>query len=171
MCEELWEMSGNEGFISMETWEDFYKDYINTTLEYEFEYISNVIEDIMNVKKIVKSNNYKTIYIYTAPKWKFTVSNIIVTVKNDFNRIISELKKDKNLKIDKHMISYIKNQLKDRAWERHLPQIDNEISLLNQYKTYIEQRIINELIINSDYDPKQKSIRARPYKPAIFIDI
>jgi leucyl-tRNA synthetase len=117
LCEELWEISDHKTFISTEAFSDFNKKYINSNLEQEFEYVSTVIEDIMNIKKIVKSDTINRIYLYTAPK------------------------------------------------------VDIEIELLNQYKHYIEKRVNNTIIINSKYDPKQRAARAKPFKPALYIDI
>ena len=131
LCEELWELAGNENFISKAVWGDFNKQYINNNLELEFEYISNIIEDIFNIKKIVKSQKSNKIYLYLAPEWKYKVSDLILSKKDNFNEIISELKKENELITNKEVIPFIKNQLKDRIWEMKSPQI-NEIELLEQ---------------------------------------
>ncbi|MFX1418359.1 MAG: leucine--tRNA ligase [Promethearchaeota archaeon] len=170
LCEELWEFAGNEGFISKEVWGDFNKQYINSDLEIEFDYISNVIDDIFNIKKIVKSQKYEVVYLYLASEWKYKVYDLILSKKDNFNEIISELKKEKEIIKNKEVIPYIKNQLKDRIWEMNLPQI-NEIELLEQYKTYMEKRLNSSIIINSEFDPKDRSKRAKPFKPAIYINI
>ena len=51
------------------------------------------------------------------------------------------------------------------------PKVDVEIELLNQYKHYIEKRINNMIVINSKYDPKQRASRAKPFKPALYIEV
>lgn len=170
LCEELWEIAGNKGFISKEVWGEFNKQYIDINLEFEFDYISNIIEDIFNIKKIVKSLKSNKIYLYTAHKWKYKVSNLIISKKDNFDEIISEIKKEKELMTNKELIPFIKSQLKERIWERQWPQID-EIDLLNQYKSYIEKRVNSLIIINSDFDPKQRSRRAKPFKPALYINV
>ncbi|MFX0155568.1 MAG: leucine--tRNA ligase, partial [Candidatus Hodarchaeota archaeon] len=170
LCEELWEIAGNEGFISKEVWGDFNKQYIDTNLELEFEYISNVIEDIFNIKKIVKSEKSNEIYLYLSPEWKYEIMDLILLKKDNFNEIMSELKKEKELMTNKELIPFIKSQLKDRIWEKKLPKTD-EIKLLEQYKSYIEKRTKSMIIINSEFDPKQRSIKAKPFKPALYIDL
>ena len=170
LCEELWEIAGNEGFISKVVWGDFNKQYIDISLELEFDYISNVIEDIFNIKKIVKSQKSDKIYLYLAPDWKYKVSDLILSKKDNFNEIISELMKEKEVITNKEVIPFIKNQLKDRIWEMRSPQI-NEIELLEQYKTYMEKRVNSSIIINSEFDPKNRSKRAKPFKPALYIDV
>ncbi len=170
LCEELWEIAGNEGFISKVVWRDFNKQYIDICLELEFDYISNVIEDIFNIKKIVKSQRSEKIYLYLAPEWKYKVSDLILSKKDNFNEIISELKKENELMTNKEVIPFIKNQLKDRIWEMKSPQI-NEIELLEQYKTYMEKRVNSSIIIDSEFDPKNRSKRSKPFKPALYIDV
>ncbi|UCC20491.1 MAG: leucine--tRNA ligase [Promethearchaeota archaeon] len=170
LCEELWEFAGNEGFISKEVWGDLNKQFINSDLELEFNYISNVIDDILNILKIVKSHKSEKIYLYLASEWKYKVDNLIFSKKDDFNEIINEIKKEKDLINNKEVIPYLKNQLKDRIWEMNFPQI-NERDLLEQYKTYIEKRLNSSIIINSEFDPKNRSKRARPFKPALYVDM
>jgi len=60
--------------------------------------------------------------------------------------------------------------LKDRIWEKGLTQID-EIDSLNQYKSYIEKKVNTTIEINSEFDPKKRAIKAKPFKPALYIDI
>jgi len=67
------------------------------------------------------------------------------------------------------LISYVKSQIKARIWEKNLATL-NEENLLEEYRDYIEKRINSKLYINSDYDPKNRLIKAVPFKPAIYVD-
>ena len=170
LCEELWEIAGNKNFMSTTIWGDFNKRYIDNNLELEFDFITNIIDDISNIKKIIKSLRSNKIYVYTAPKWKYKVLNTILLKRDDFEATISEIRNDKDLIGNNQVIPYVKNQLKERVWERELPQMD-EIDLLKQYKSYIEKRVSGSIEINSEFDPKQRSIKAKPFKPALYIDV
>jgi len=170
LCEELWEQAGMESFISKSLWSDFNQKYINKQLEIEYGYILNLIDDILSIKKIVKSRKYDAIHIYTASIWKYEVMKHIFSHKGDFTNIVNEIKEDSELLTNTDVIPFIKIQIKNRIWEKDLPQTD-EIELLEQYKRHIEKKVNMKIIINSDYDPKLKSSKAIPYKPAIYIDI
>ncbi|MFX1364778.1 MAG: leucine--tRNA ligase [Promethearchaeota archaeon] len=170
LCEELWEIAGNKGFISNAVWNDFNKKYINSTLETEFEYISNIINDIFNIKKLLKSEKLGEIHLYIAPEWKYKILDIILLKKDNFNEILSELKKEKELRSRKDIIPLIKSQIKERIWEKKIPKI-NEIKLLEHYKSYIEKRVESTIILNSKFDPKHRAAMAKPLKPALFITI
>jgi len=71
---------------------------------------------------------------------------------------------------NKNLISYIKNQIQDRIWEKEVIKL-NEEELLEEYKDHIEKRINNAIIINSEYDPKNRLIKSVPYRPAIYVEI
>ena len=71
---------------------------------------------------------------------------------------------------NKNLISYVKNQIKDRVWEKDIPTLKEE-SILEEYRGYIEKRISSKIHINSNFDPKKRLQKAVPFKPAIYIDI
>jgi len=170
LCEELWEMMGNTEFLSTTIWNEFNSNYVDNKLEIEFGYISDVIEDILNILKIVKSSSSGDIYLYTAPKWKQKVYEIISSKRGDFKEVIEECKFSNDLMRNKNLISYVKSQIKDRVWEKHLTAIKEEF-LLVEYRDYIEKRVSGKIHINSEYDPKNRLNKAVPFKPAIYVDI
>jgi len=67
------------------------------------------------------------------------------------------------------LIPFIKNQINNRVWERDLTNLD-EKELLEEYRGYIEKRINSNVIINSEFDPKKRSSKALPNKPAIYLE-
>jgi leucyl-tRNA synthetase len=170
LCEELWEASGNEGFISKVVWGDFNNQYNDKNIENDFEYISNIIEDIFNIKKIMTSEKLNNVYLYTAPEWKYRIIELILLKKDKFNEIMSVLKNKKELLTQKALIPFIKSQIKERIWEKNILQI-NETKLIEDYRFYIEKRVNSKIILNSDFDPKNRAERAKPFKPALYIDI
>ncbi|MHA1458895.1 MAG: leucine--tRNA ligase [Promethearchaeota archaeon] len=169
LCEELWEMMGNTAFLSNVTWDDFNKEYININIENEFDYISDVISDVLNIQKIVSSSELSKVYLYTAPSWKFDALKIISSEKGNFQKIIEECKQIPDFMKNSNLVPFIKTQIKNRIWEKSLIVL-NEKELLDEYKCYIEKRITGNIIINSEHDPKKRSPKALPNKPAIYIE-
>jgi len=169
LCEELWEKMGNTEFISTVIWDDLNKGYINNDIESEFNYVSDVIDDILNIQKIVSSTNLSKFYLYTAPKWKYEALEIISSKKGNFKEIIEGCKQIPDLMKNSNLIPFIKSQINNRIWEKELTNL-SEREVLEEYKGYIEKRIKGHIIINSDYDPKKRSPKALPNKPAIYLE-
>ncbi len=169
LCEELWEEMGNTEFISTVIWDDFNKGYINNDIESEFNYVSDVIHDILNIQKIVSSTNLSKFYLYTAPSWKYEALKIIASKEGNFKEIIEECKQIPDFMKNSTLIPFIKNQINNRIWEKELTNL-SEREVLEEYKGYIEKRIKGHIIINSDYDPKKRSPKALPNKPAIYLE-
>jgi len=170
LCEELWDLSGSPGFISKSAWGRLDNRYLDKELEIEYDYISNLIDDILNIKKVVKAQKVENIYIYTALDWKYGVNHVIINKKGDFNAVITELKKQPNLMKNKELIPFIKNQINRRSWDVSVPK-SNEKQLLSEYKGYIENKVNSKIILDSIFDPQNKSRKSIPYKPAIYIDV
>ena len=169
LCEELWEKLGNTEFLSKTIWTEFNSKYIDNKLEREFEFVAGVVEDILNILKIMKYSTSGAIYLYTAPIWKQEVFEIISSKKGDFKEVIDECKFKNNLMKNKNLISYVKSQIKERIWEKGLKTLNEDI-ILEEYREYIEKRTKNKIHINSDYDPKNRRIKGVPFKPAIYVD-
>ena len=169
LCEELWESLGNNNFISTTMWGDFNKEYIDEMLEIEFDYITNTINDILSIMKIVKSKDNSKIYLYTAPKWKFDTLEIIIQSDGDFNKILDICQNKKVIEKNKISLEFIKSQIKNRVWEKQI-QLFDEKELLKEYKEHIERRINSIIFIDSDFDPQNRANRAMPNKPAIYIE-
>jgi leucyl-tRNA synthetase len=174
LTDELWELAGFREILSNFQWREFDKDeyisYINEECEIEFDYISTVLEDIKKILKVIKKKEFSEIHIYTAPKWKEDVNKIISTKKGDFKVVVDDIKNAGDLLNNKQVIPFIKSQIKARSWNS--PELPREESvILEDYIDYMENRIGKKIILNSDYDPNNKSSKAIPLKPAIFINI
>ncbi|MBD3193519.1 MAG: leucine--tRNA ligase [Candidatus Lokiarchaeota archaeon] len=168
ICEEIWHKMGYKGFISLEKW-DFHKNInINQNNEIEYEYIQNLIGDIKNIQKVLKTEEVEKINIYTAPNWKIKVNNLIMKHQGDFHKILDNIKKSETLIKKKETIPYLKSQI--RSWNsKPIINLIDEKIVLKEAKKYLENRLKLSIAIDSDYDPKSRKKNATPMKPAIYI--
>ena len=170
ITEELWEIAGNTNLLSTEVWDNWHLEYINEKLEKDFNYISKVVEDIYNIIRIVKSKSFDKIYLYTTPYWKETVTELIRKNGGNFEDILKELKANQDIMKNKEIIPFIKSQIKSGNWNTEITTQD-EVKILMDFKDYVEKKVGYTIILNSEFDPKNKALKAMPFKPAIFIDI
>jgi leucyl-tRNA synthetase len=83
LSEELWEMLGNKGFISLEKWPKFDSKKINDRIEKEEVIIENTASDVRKVLSLVKIDP-KKVYLYVVPKEK----ELFLQNKNTFEKKI-----------------------------------------------------------------------------------
>ena len=83
IAEELWEKIGNKGFISLEKWPVADEKKIDEKLEKEEEMLENLVSDINNVLKIVKSKNVEVskVFVYVLPKEKEVYNKSLIKKK------------------------------------------------------------------------------------------
>ena len=87
ITEELWEKIGNKGFISLEEWPVSDDKKIDSKFDKQEEAMEKVIEDILNIQKIVEARGEKKqkVYVYVLPNEKefYNVSEIKTRVGKD----------------------------------------------------------------------------------------
>jgi len=67
IAEEMYEKLGNKGFASLALWPKADESKINEELEKQEENLKNTVDDINNIKNLIKIETPQT-YIYTIPK-------------------------------------------------------------------------------------------------------
>jgi len=73
ISEDLWEKMGNKNFISLEKWPNANESKIDLKLEEQEKIIDKLIQDIINVSRILKERNSKSpqkVFVSTIPNEK-----------------------------------------------------------------------------------------------------
>ncbi|MDR1820199.1 MAG: leucine--tRNA ligase [Methanobrevibacter sp.] len=170
-CEELWETHGGKGFISNEKWPDYNPDLMDEKIGKSEEIVTNLIKDILQIKKII-SKNLNKIHIYPCEDWKWDVYKIAYEIsKPDIGQIMGKSIKENLCEDKKELSGFVKKIAKEMTKTKYVGKID-EIAILNNEKEFITQEVGCEIVIHQDnsYDPENKSKQALPYKPAIYIE-
>ncbi|MEM3811884.1 MAG: class I tRNA ligase family protein, partial [Thermoplasmata archaeon] len=158
ICEEYWHKLGYENFISLQLFPETNEKLINKNIEYEVEYVESVLSDIMHILELLK-NRSNTVYIYTLNEARQHILDL--ALKEDRKILMSSLKNKEDILFANKL--YSGNILKSYR------KID-EPELLKESSKYIENEIGLKLVINGDYDPKNKKNYALPNKPSIYIE-
>ncbi|TFF88994.1 MAG: leucine--tRNA ligase [Promethearchaeota archaeon] len=169
LTEELWMEYGNKDILSGRKWSKFDKSFINDKLETKFEYIKAIIEDILKIKKVLKINKVQKIHLYTSPEWKYELDILVQKYNGNLKKITENLTSSLKQIDNKELYPYLTKQIKKRQWDT-LIGITDEIKILKEFQDYIEQKVRNKIIINSEFDPDNRSVKAEPLKPAVFIE-
>ena len=189
-CEEVWEIMGNDSYVSLAQWPESNQSKITLKSEDNERLIQSIIFDIQKITKVTKMVP-KKISIYTASSIKCTLyRKILDRIQRqstpNFGQIMKEFVNDNEVKdlvkrtpdLVKKIIDDILSESVDvRERRMKIDSFDEKIPLEDGKSLLVSEVGNNQLELyiyseddNDKYDPKQKSKFARPYKPAIYIE-
>lgn len=189
-CEEVWEIMGNDSYVSVAKWPEINQSKITLKSEDNERLIQSIIFDIQKITKVTKMIP-KKISIYTASSIKCTLYRKILDriqrqATPNFGQIMKEFVNDNEVKdlvkrnpdLVKKIIEDILSESVDvRERRMKIDSFDEKIPLEDGKSLLVSEVGNNQLELyiyseddNDKYDPKQKSKFARPYKPAIYIE-
>ena len=189
-CEEVWEIMGNDSYVSLAKWPEINQSKITLKSEDNERLIQSIIFDIQKITKVTKMIP-KKISIYTASSIKCTLYRKILDriqrqATPNFGQIMKEFVNDNEVKdlvkrnpdLVKKIIDDILSESVDVRERRvKIDSFDEKIPLEDGKSLLVSEVGNNQLELyiyseddNDKYDPKQKSKFARPYKPAIYIE-
>jgi leucyl-tRNA synthetase len=189
-CEEVWEVMGNDSYISLAQWPEINQSKITLKSEDNEKLIQSIIFDIQKITKVTKMVP-KKISIYTASSIKFTLYRKILDriqrqATPNFGQIMKEFVNDNEVKdvvkrgpdlVKKIIDDILSESVEVRERRMKIDSFDEKIPLEDGKSLLVNEVGNNELevfIYSEDdkdkYDPKLKSKFARPFKPAIYIE-
>ena len=182
-CEEAWSIMGEKGFVSLADWPKVDEGKINEMIEFEEKYISIILEDVWNIKKVLKENP-KKIYFYCSSKWKkelakflidYGLSKAIVDSKKIIKEIIEAFpeRKSEATKIFKKLIDTLSSYNIEENIDIWKKIIDLEEEILKKNLKFLENELKCQAIIFSEedkdiYDPAKRASISLPLKPGIY---
>lgn len=183
LCEELWEIFGNRGFIAAVAWPESDSSLIDETAEVMEDYLKGVVADggeIVKVTGLVPSK----MFFYTSPDWKWEVYLKLLSLLEggaDPKALIREAMKDPTIRsrggeaakfittISQCAISMPSEQRK-----RLLTSRVDELGFLKSNVAFLESYFKCPVDIqpsaSPSYDPKKRAGVATPMRPAIYLE-
>jgi leucyl-tRNA synthetase len=189
-CEEVWEIMGNDSYVSLVQWPESNQSKITLKSEDNERLIQSIIFDIQKITKVTKMVP-KKISIYTASSIKCTLYRKILDriqrqATPNFGQIMKEFVNDNEVKdlvkrnpdlVKKIIDDILSESVNVRERRMKIDSFDEKIPLEDGKSLLVSEVGNNQLELyiysednNDKYDPKQKSKFARPYKPAIYIE-
>jgi len=162
--EELWESLGEKKMISIQKWPEPDESKVSLKEEAGEEYISNILKDVEEIKKLSKIESPRKITIFVAPAWKHEVYDSIIEGVELKDLI-------KNYKGNEKEVAnyYAKLQKKKPLEEKFLK--GHELKHLELSKDFLEKELKTKIeIIPAEKSNHPKAIIAEPEKPGILIE-
>lgn len=168
-CEEIWEIIGKKGFISVADWPRPGK--VDKKLDVLESTIQGTLEDLHSVLKLTKIKKPKKIQLFVADKWKYGLHKLLKKEKSrDFRKIMSKVMKNNEFKKHSKDVS----KMIQRALKQGLDEIsnqDNEFTALNESRDFFTKEFKAEIEVIKAEDSKEgKARQALPGKPAILVE-
>jgi leucyl-tRNA synthetase len=186
ISEELWEMTGAKGFVSLSSWPTPDQSKVDIKAEESEALIMSIMEDTLNIIKATGMAPKKICYYTSAPwKWKVYLKALekSVSAKVVQGDLIRELLKHPDLKARAKEVAEFVGKIVDEA--NRIPEekkqrlvkvgVINEDYLLKEAEDFFKREFNAEIRFYNEedierYDPKKRAQTAKPYRPAIFIE-
>ena len=186
LCEELWEMMGGKGFVSLASWPTADESMLNTEVEENEALVKDVLEDTLNIIKATGMTP-KKIYYYTACPWKWKVylkmlekaSHGEVKMSEVMKELVAEDDLKKNVKevanFAQKTLKEVNRMPQDRRERVLKMKALEEKAAIEDAKDFLKQRLKAQIMVYSEedsqrYDPKNRGTLSMPFKPAIYIE-
>ncbi len=181
ISEELNERMGDKDYISLKQIPDITINEKDLLYALQAKYMTNLIEDIDQIVKLVKSKPEK-IHIYINAEWKNDLYELANKIFKDeavqIGKIMEAAKESAKLnKYMKEIANETKLMLKDPTIFRiEMLSTRNQENAILGYKEFISSKYNNaEIMIHladskEIHDPQNKSQKARPMKPALLLE-
>jgi leucyl-tRNA synthetase len=186
ICEEMWEMMGGKGFVSLNPWPSADESKVDIKAEESETLVINVVEDTQNITKATGVVPKRICY-YTAASWKRQVwikaleesTRGKVTQKDMMKELMAKPELRANAEKVSKFITQMLEELNRISEERRKRLLEvksiDEACVLKGAKSFLEKEFNAKVEIYEEedparYDPKTRAQLAKPNRPAIFIE-
>lgn len=185
VSEEIWEMLGKEGFVSLAKWPEVDENLVDKRAEGSENFVVGVWEDLQNILKVAKITPSKVVFYVSASwKWKAYLKLLGIQAKNvsDIMRSMKSLLDDADLKrraVDvSKFLEKISQEILNMAPEvkrrRTEMGIVDELAILRDAQGFFSRELDAEVMVYAEDDPGKvdsanRASLARPYRPAIYL--
>ncbi len=171
--EELWHILGHETLVIDESYPEPDEKLISEKFEKEEQYLQEIIEDVNNIKQVIKTGKIKSITLFVADEWKY--------------ELLKEVNKNKDLD-SKELIRKLMQQTKFKKHGKKVPQLINKMKIASEYIVFDnptdEKAFLDDALgflrkhfgiaVNVTFEKdanNKKAALAEPGKPGIYIEL
>jgi len=175
ITEEIWEIIGKKGFISLASWPSYNKELITLENDFKWKLINNILDDINNIKTVIRKEELDKISIIIADEWKYRFYKLLLSLINETKNqgeIIKTLMQKDYLKPHSKFISQIITKVLKNVgkYPKFTLTTNEEYNFFQDIKSMIMKKYNCEVEILIEKDSNaQKAIQSLPGKPAIII--
>jgi len=175
ITEEIWEIIGKEGYVSLAPWPSFDNDILTTENEFKWKLMNNIIDDIHNIKQATKTEKLNEITIIIADEWKFKFySHLLSLIEKSKNQgeIMKKIMQYEEFKNHSKFVNQIITKILKNIgkYSKISLSVNEEYQFFNDISSIIQRKFDCMVDISIEKNSKEKKAnQALPGKPAIII--
>ncbi|MBD3254467.1 MAG: leucine--tRNA ligase [Candidatus Lokiarchaeota archaeon] len=175
MTEEIWELLGNDGYISLSNWPSYDEDILTPENDFKFRLMNNLSDDINNIKIVMKMEDLEEIEIIIAENWKYEFYEILMDLiekTKNHGVIMKDIMKNPKFRrrgkiINKIISKVIKNVGK---FPKVILSQEDEINFYNEISSIVKNKYNCKVKISTENESSNpKSAQALPGRPALIV--
>jgi len=186
ICEELWEMMGENGFVSLAPWPKPDENMVDEGVEEVESLIRSLLEDTLEILRATGITPKRVCYYAAAPwKWQVYMKALEMASGGKLNQgiLMKRLMEDPGLRAKaKEVVGFAGkiveeiNRTPQEKRQRLLKVgIIDEIQALKDAGDFLRSELNAEIRLYTEespqiYDPKNRAHLAKPWRPAIYIE-
>jgi leucyl-tRNA synthetase len=176
MTEEVWELLGEDGYISLAPWPNYDEDILTDENDFKWNLINNTIDDIKNIKQVLKKDSIEQIDIIIAEQWKFDFySDLMQLIEDTINQgeIMKKLMlKSKFKPHGKFVSETVSKVLKNIGkYANFILSPSDELKFFKDIIPLIEKQFNATVnVLTEDETNQKKADQALPGRPSIIIN-
>ena len=187
VCEEVWELMGGEGFVSVAPWPEPDEDKVDVRAEEAERLLMDVLEDTNEIMKVLKKRPRRICY-YVASSWKWHVYLTALDMAREgrlelgglMRKLMAEPEMRKRARevaeLARQVVEDVRGISAEERERRAQLGVFDELGVLEEAADFLarELRAGEVLVFSEDdperYDPAGRARLARPYRPAIYVE-
>ncbi|MFH1586618.1 MAG: leucine--tRNA ligase [Candidatus Diapherotrites archaeon] len=175
--EELWEMIGEKGFVSLAKFPEADEKAIDYRAIVAQEMVEQTIADVAKIRALAKIAKPKKVIIYSPAPWKWiALEKMLSSImeKFDFSAAMKAVMSDSKLKKHgKEMQKFVKG-ISGKLMDYKGKEKIDEFNVLKDSLPHLKDSLGCEVLIEREEetknDPGKKAGNALPLKPAIYVE-
>ncbi|MBI2075625.1 MAG: leucine--tRNA ligase [Candidatus Aenigmarchaeota archaeon] len=171
LSEEMWQRLGKKGFASLASWPAYNSRFIDDSIELQEALLKTLMADIQEVRKLANIQP-KTVYIFVANRWKFSVYDFVLNNKSKgINEITKEIMQTDMKKYGNATIGFIQSLYKRINELEPVVLRKNQFELMEEAKKSLSAELGCKIkIMDAEKSPHQKANQSTPQKPGILLE-
>ncbi|TFG29878.1 MAG: hypothetical protein EU532_02125, partial [Promethearchaeota archaeon] len=175
MTEEIWEIIGKEGYISLAFWPAYDEKLLTDENDFKWKLMNSIVDDVNNIKLVMKQDQLKKISIIIADGWKFKFYSVLMSLideTRDQGEIMKTIMKESDLKPHGKSISQITAKILKNIgkYSKISLSSEEEFQFFQEIKPILKKKYQCDIEVATEKDKKEKkAAQALPGRPAIII--